>query len=395
MNWPFRITVAVVALALAAGAAAAIRPRPIDVDVEHVLRAPLEQKVIDHGRARVRERYTVSVPVAGTLARIELHEGEAVEPGTVLARLLPLPSPLLDKRSRDVAEQHVASAVDTRRQAGATVARAEAAAEQARRELAKIDALVRGGASPAAQLDQATSEARIREAELSSARFSEKVAVHEIDQARAGLERFTPGEHSTDQLEITSPVHGQVLHVLRKSEGVVEAGAQLLELGDPEALELVVDVLSQDAVLVRPGMSAHALHWGGAGPLAAKVRRVEPAAFTRVSALGVEEQRVNVLLDPDGPAAPWSALGDGFAADVEITVWSRPDVVQVATSAIFREGSGWSVFVAKEGKATLRTVEIGHRGALESEIVSGLAPDEIVIIHPGASVHAGARIAWR
>jgi HlyD family secretion protein len=395
MNWSFRITSGIAALALAGGALAALRPHPVDVDVARAVTAPLAQVVVDDGRARVRERYTVSAPVAGTLARLDLHEGDVVEPGTVLARLLPLPSPLLDRRARDVAEQRLASAVDARRQAEATVRRAEVASEQSRRDLAKTEGLVREGSLPAAQLDQASTDARLREAELSSARFAEKVAAHDIDQARAALERFGPGTHATDQFEITSPVHGQVLHVLRKSEGVVEAGAALLEVGDPEAIELVADLLSQDAVGVRPGMPARVVHWGGEPALAAKVRRVEPAAFTHTSALGVDEQRVNVLLDPEGPAEAWRSLGDGFAVEIQITVWSRPDALQVPTSAVFRGEAGWSVFVVTDGRAAARPVEIGHRGALQTEIAGGLTPGEMVIVHPGSSVRAGVRVASR
>jgi HlyD family secretion protein len=190
-------------------------------------------------------------------------------------------------------------------------------------------------------------------------------------------------------------VHGQVLHVLHKSEGVVEPGNALIEVGDPRALELVVDVLSQDAVSVRAGMPARLLHWGGEPSLTAKVRRVEPSAFTKTSALGVDEQRVNVVLDPDGPADAWRSIGDGFAAEVEITVWSKPDVLQVPTSALFRQGAGWEVFVASGGRAVARSVQVGHRGALESEILGGLDVGEAVIIHPGASVHGGARVAFR
>jgi HlyD family secretion protein len=394
MSWTFRIITGITALALVGGAVAAMRPHPVDVDVARVVRAPLDQTVVDDGRARVRERYTVSAPVAGTLARIDLHEGDVIEPGTVLARLLPLPSPLLDPRSRQVAEQRLAGSIDTRRQAEATVTRAEAAAEQSHRELGRIEALVQGGAAPPAQVDQTAVDARMREAELSSARFAKKVADHDIEQARAALERFTPGSHASEQFEVTSPVHGQVLHVLRRSEGVVEAGTSLLELGDPAALELVVDVLSQDAVAVRPGMLAHVVHWGSDESLVAKVRRVEPAAFTHTSALGVDEQRVNVLLDPEGPPEPWRPLGDGFAAEIAITVWSKPDVVQVPTSALFREGAGWAVFVVANGQAMVRPVELGHRGALQTE-VSGVQPDEVVVSHPGASVHAGARVATR
>jgi HlyD family secretion protein len=190
-------------------------------------------------------------------------------------------------------------------------------------------------------------------------------------------------------------VHGQVLHVLHKSEGVVEAGTALIEVGDPRALELVVDVLSQDAVAVRPGMSAKLLHWGGDAPLTAKVRRVEPSAFTKTSALGVDEQRVNVVLDPEGPAEAWQPVGDGFAAEIEITVWSKPAVAQVPTSALFRVGSGWGVFAVRDGRAVTRGVEAGHRSALQTEVVAGLAPDEIVVVHPGAAVHEGARVTSR
>jgi len=248
---------------------------------------------------------------------------------------------------------------------------------------------------PPAQLDQAGADARMRDAELASARFSEKVAAHEVEQARAALERFSGGGRPSEQFEVTSPVHGQVLHVLHKSEGVVEAGAALLEVGDPQALELVVDVLSQDAVAVRPGMPARLVHWGSEPPLGAKVRRVEPSAFTKTSALGVDEQRVNVILDLAGSPDAWRSLGDGFAAEVEITVWSKPDVVQAPTSALFRRGAGWAAFTVKSGRAVARAVEAGHRGVAETEILGGLGPDDFVIIHPGASVRDGASVTYR
>jgi HlyD family secretion protein len=395
MKWPFRIVTLLLAAALLAGVIVAMRAHPVDVDVARVVRAPLDQKVVDDGRARVRERYTVSAPVAGTLERIELHEGDTVEPGMVLARLLPLPSPLLDLRAREIARQRVASAIDSERQAAATVARDETGADQARRDLARVDALAKQGSLPAAQLEQAVADSRMREAEVASAHFAEKVSGHEIEQATAALERFSPGVRASEQFEVTSPVHGRVLHVLHKSEGVVEAGTALIEVGDPQALELVADVLSQDAVEIRPGMGARLLHWGSDQPLSARVRRVEPSAFTKTSALGVDEQRVNVVLDPEGPATAWAPLGDGFAAEVEITVWSKPDVVQVPTSALFRQGTAWAVFAVSDGKAAVRGVEVGHRGALETEITGKLEPGEVVIIHPGATVHEGARVEAR
>lgn len=395
MNWSFRIAGFVVAVALVVAVVLALRPHPIDVEVAKADRAPLEQDVVDDGRARVRERYTVSAPVAGTLARIELHEGDGVEPGTVLARLLPLPSPLLDPRARQAAEQRVASTQDAHRQALATVARAEAAENQARLDLQRVSALAAQAALPQAQLDQVAADERMRESELASARFAEKVAAHEIEEARAAVETFRPGARAAEQLVVTSPVHGQVLHVLHKSEGAVTAGTPLIEVGDPQALELVVDVLSQDAVQIRPGMAARVVHWGGERPLAAEVRLVEPAAFTRTSALGVDEQRVNVVLDLEGSDEQWHALGDGFAVEIEVVVWSKPDVLQVPTSSLFRHDSGWAVFTVRQGHAAIRRVETAHRGPLQTEIVSGVEPGEAVVIHPSASVHEGVAVTYR
>ncbi|MFI5301532.1 MAG: efflux RND transporter periplasmic adaptor subunit [Polyangiales bacterium] len=395
MNWTFRISTALIGLSLVAGVAYALRPQPLEVEVATVVRGPMELNIVDDGRARVRERYTVSAPVVGTLARIDLHEGDAVEPGTVLARLLPLASPLLDPESRKSAEQRLASSVDASEQAQATVSRAQLLSDQAARDLTRTEALAKDGAVTSVQLDQASVDARTHYAELSSAKFAAKVAEHDIVQARAALARFTPGAGKSEQFVITSPVHGQVLHVLHKSEGVVTAGTDLLEVGDPQAIELVADVLSQDAVGVRPGMVARIVHWGGDGALPAKVRRVEPAAFTKTSALGVDEQRVNVILDLDASTAAKPALGDGFALEVEITVWSKPDIVQIPTSALYREGSAWDVFVVASGHAKRRRVEPGHRGPLQSEVLSGLQPDEIVVIHPASALRDGASVTHR
>ncbi len=356
---------------------------------------PLEQKIVDDGHARIRERYTVSAPVAGTLARIELHEGDAVEPGAILARMLPLPSPLLDPRAREVAGHHVASTEDAHRQARASLERAEDAAATAKHDLERIQGLFAHEAVSQAQLDAALADLRVRQSEVEAAKFAERVAAHGIEEAKAALDTFSNREHGTSQLLITSPVHGRVLHVLQKSEGVVAAGTALVELGDPQALELVVDVLSQDAVQIRPGMSARAVHWGGGAPLQATVRRVEPAAFTRTSALGVDEQRVNVLLDLASPEVEWRALGDQFATEVEITTWSKADAVQVPTSALFRRASGWAVFVVDGGVATVRAVEVGHRGPMQAEVLSGVKVGDDVIIHPGATVRAGVAVITR
>lgn len=395
MKWLVRIVLAVVVVALLAGIVNVLRPRPFEVDAVEVKTAPFEQIVVNDGVARVRERYTVSAPVAGTLARIELHEGDAVAPGAVLARLLPLPSPLLDPRSRAVAERRLAAAVDGQRQSEATVERAAAAADQSRRELDRTKALAGQAAVTASELDRATAEARVRDAELASARFAGQVARHGIEQARAALATFSPGASRAVPFEVTAPVHGVVLHVLHQSEGAVTPGEPLLELGDPAALELAVDVLSQDAVSIRPGMTARVPYWGGVRPLTAKVRRVEPSAFTKVSALGVQEHRVNVLLDLDDPPERWQGLGDGFAVEVEIVVWSQPAVLQAPTSALYRDGEGWAVFAVVDGHVRSRRVEVGHRGPLEAEIVRGLTAGELVVVHPGSGLHDGVAVTHR
>ncbi len=395
MKWPFRLAAFALVVALLAGAIVALRPPAIDVDVERASLAPLEEDVVEDGKARIREKYTVSAPVTGTLARIDLREGDVVEPGAVVARLLPLASPLLDPESRKSAEQRLASAIDAALQAKATRSRAQALSDSAKSDLTRASNLASRGAIPQSQLDQSTVDARAREAELVSAGFAERVTQHEIAQARAALARFTPGASQSEQFEVTSPVRGRVLHVLHKSEGVVAAGAGLLELGDPAALELVADVLSQDAVDITPGMPARIVHWGGPATLRARVRSIEPAAFTKTSALGVDEQRVNVVLDPDSPPDDWRSLGDGFAVQVEITVWSKPEVLQVPTSALFRDGAGWSVFVVEQGHARVRHVEAGHRGPLATEILGGVRADERLVIHPGASVRDGVRVAFR
>jgi HlyD family secretion protein len=401
MKWSTRIFLVLFAALLVGGIVLIMRPKPVAVEVASATLGPLDQKVLGDGRARVRERYTISAPVAGTLARIELHEGDVVEPNAVVAHLLPLATPLQDPASRQAAQQRLAAAVDVEHQAQASVTRAEAAAAQAQREFTQTESLAKTGAVPNAQLDRATADANMRAAELASSKFAANIASHEIAQARAALQRYTPGARAAEQFEVSAPVHGQILHVFRQSEGVVAAGTPLLEIGDPTALELVVAVLSQDAVLIRPGMTAQALHWGGPHPLAAKVQRVEPAAFTRMSALGVDEQRVNVVLELDRAAttndatAPAAQLGDGFAAEIEIVVWTKPNAITVPTSAVFRDGDAWAVYAVVDGRAQRRVVVPAHRSALLTEITAGIRANEVVIVHPSSNVRDGSRVTHR
>jgi HlyD family secretion protein len=382
----------VVPAALTAGLVAlAVHPKPLEIQVARVERGPLRLSVVEEGKTRVRERYTVPAPVAGTLTRVELHAGDPVDPGTVIAELLPLPSPLLDPRAREVAVQQVASTGDALRQAQASVARAESAATLAQSTLERDKRLVAEGALPSTELEQVEANARMNESELQSMRFAEQVAAHSKTQAQAALARFDLKSGTADHFDVTAPVHGRILHVLHGDAGPVTSGTSIVEVGDLGSLEIVVDLLSQDAVAVRPGMPATITQWGGPQPLAARVRRVEPAGFTKLSALGVEEQRVSVLLDLDDSAAA-SQLGDSFAVEVSILTWSADGVLQAPASALFRDGDGWAVFVVKEGRATIQAVRVGHVGPLRAEVTGGLVEGDELVSHPPTSLTNGAKV---
>jgi HlyD family secretion protein len=388
-----RIIYGVVAAVLVALVVLASRPKPLEVQTSTVSRGPLRLTVDEDGKTRVRERYTVPAPVAGTLSRVELRAGDPVEPGTVIARLLPLPSPLLDPRAREVAQQQLASTRDAQQQAQAAVTRAQSALELAKSTLARDRHLVETGTIGATELEQAETDARMKESDLQALRFAQQVAVHAITQAQAAVSRFDLKPGVGDSLDVTSPVHGRILHVLHEDAGPVTSGTAIVEVGDLESMEIVAQLLSQDAVSVRPGMPATLTHWDAAGgrEIKARVRRVEPAGFTKLSALGVEEQRVNVLLDLEAPAGT-SPLGDGFAVEVSILTWSADGVLEVPTSALFRENGGWAVFAVVDGRAKIRPTQIGHRGALRAEVTGGVAEGDVVVAHPGPSLKDGVAV---
>jgi HlyD family secretion protein len=388
-----RIIYGALAVAVVALLVVASRPKPLEVQTSAVLRGPLRLTVDEDGKTRVRERYTVPALVAGTLSRVELRAGDPVEPNTVIARLRPLPSPLLDPRAREVAQQQLASTRDAQQQAQAGVARAQSAVELSRSTLARVRHLVATGAIGATDLEQAETDAHMKESDLQSLHFAQQVAVHAITQAQAAVSRFDLKPGVGDSLDVTSPVHGRILHVQHEDAGPVTAGTAIIEVGDLESMEIVVQLLSQDAVSVRPGMPATLTHWDTAGgrELKARVRRVEPAGFTKLSALGVEEQRVNVLLDLEDPASA-SPLGDGFAVEVSILTWAADGALQLPTSALFRQNEGWAVFAVLDGFAKIRPIRIGHRGPLRAEVAGGLAEGDLVVAHPGPSLKDGVRV---
>lgn len=377
------------------------RPQPIAVDVAAARRGPLEVTVDEEGETRVRERYVVAAPTAGRLLRIALEEGDPVAAGAVVARIEPAP---LGPRDLAAAQARLEAAQASESAAAARVELAEAALAQAQRDAARAERLHRAGTLS----DDAREQARLAETsaarEHEEARYAADAARHEVEAARAlliaaGGGTAASGDGSgagvrcagdTPCVAARAPVAGEVLRVLEESERIVAPGTPLVEIGDPHALEIVSDLLSRDAVRVSPGDRVRIEDWGGPGALEARVRRVEPSGFTKISALGVEEQRVNVISDL---LRPEPRLGDGYRVEVRIVVWEAPDVLQVPASALFRAGEEWAVFVVEQGRARERLVEAGEQGAFQTGIRGGLAEGETVILHPSDRLHDGTRVA--
>jgi len=384
-------------LLAAAGVAAVVYawlPKPVAVDMAKVERSALTVSIDEDGRTRVKDRYVVSAPLLANVARIELNPGDAVEPGTVLARLVPLESPLLDARGKAQAEARVAAASAARRQSYSSIERVRTVLELAELEAARLKSLSKTGAVPERSLEQADLEERSRREKLTSAEFGARVADSDLRMAQAALGRIgKPGKE--EQIDVTSPVKGRVLRVMQQSEGAVQPGAPLLEIGDPAALEIVVDILTSDAVHVRPGAMVHIDRWGGDHPLKAHVRLVEPSAFTRISALGVEEQRVNVVVDLDEPHATWAALGDGYHVEAQIVTWQGESVITLPASATFRREQDWAVFRVVDGEAKLTPITLGHVNSERVEALRGVNAGEVVIVHPSDRVTDGLRVEPR
>lgn len=382
------------ALGLLAMIVVAFLPKPVLVDVALVERGPLRVTVDEDGRSRVSDRYVLSAPLTGNLGRIELDPGDPVSEGAVLARLVPLARPLMDAQSRAEAEARVAASAAQLRQARASVERGRAALTFAETQVGRHQRLVQRGTLAQEALDRVELERRSRREELTSAEFGVRVAAHQLEMARAALGRFDQGEDAGEQMEVTSPIEGQVLRVMHESAGVVQAGTPLLELGDPSHLEIAVDVLTSDAVQIEPGQRVIVERWGG-DPLDAHVRLIEPSAFTRTSALGVEEQRINVVIDLDSPREAWQRLGDGYRVETQIVIWEEADVLRVPANAVFRHAGGWAVYAIEGGVARLTPVETGRRNGLEVQILGGVEEGDSLVAHPSDQVTDGISVEAR
>ncbi len=394
---PRHLLLTAAAVAAGLGLAYAFWPAPVPVDLATVERGPLSVTVDEDGRTRTKERYIVSAPLAGRLSRITLREGDTVAAGqTILASIDPVDPSLLDPRARAEANARVKAAEAALERAGAAVRRASATFELARSELSRLKEAASKGAGSTQEMERALAEDAIRREEHRAAGFDRDIAQFELEQARAALLHSSAG--TPDQavrFDIPSPVTGRVLRVIQESAAVVQAGSPLIEVGDPTDLELVIDVLSTDAVSIRPGAHASIEHWGGPAPLNGRVRLVEPAAFTKISALGVEEQRVNVIIDLLDPPAARDTLGDGFRVEARIVTWESAGVLTVPTSALFRNDQSWAAFAVAGGRAVAKPIEIGRRNSQFAQVLSGLEQGQSVVAYPSDRVRDGVRVTPR
>ncbi len=391
-----RLIVALIAAATAAAIVWSVLPRPMLVETAPVVRGQFVATVDEDGKTRVRERYVVAAPLSGRLTRVRLKVGDQVAADDIVATIAPSPAPFLDPRSRREAEERLGAAEATIERTRAGVERARAQSEQASNDLARTRMLAERGTATAQALERAELAMRVADRDLRAAEFLNHAAEHELAQAKALLAQYDSGSRLPPETwNVSAPVSGLVLKVNQESETVVQAGAPILEIGDPLDLEIAVDVLSTDAVAIEPGAAVIIENWGGQGTLEGRVRRVEPAAFTKISTLGVEEQRVNVLIDITSPHEKWRGLGDEYQVDTRITVFTQENATIVPAGALFRKGDIWSVFAVVDGRAELRTVSLLRRSGRFAAISSGLTAGDRVIVYPSDRVASGARVTSR
>lgn len=368
-------------------------PQPVPVEAVQAGRGPLTVTIEEEGTTRVKDRFVISAPVDGVACRVTLDAGDPVEQGQTLVSLKPPESRILDPRSHAEAEARVAAAKATLETARHQADSAEATATFQRQDVSRLKPLGEKGVVSREALDRADMQARTADAALAAARHAVEVARYELEAAETAL-RYAAGTAepgADDCVPVKSPIAGRVLKVMHEWEGPVTTGESLLEVGDPTRLEVAVDVLSADAVKISPGMAVRFERWGGDGALDGVVRTVEPMGFTKVSALGVEEQRVWVIADFTSPAGQWARLGDGYRVDAHFVLWQGEDVLQVPASSLFRYRDGWALFVLEGGRAHRRTVQVGHRNALAAQILDGVGEGTWVIDHPSDQVDDGVR----
>lgn len=388
------ISIIAASAACVAALAWAFAPRPLEVETATVTRGRFEQSIEEDGRTRLRERFTISAPVAARLARIRLREGDSVNAGDPIAVLTPVMSSMVDDRSLREATARLKAAEATAAGAAARVERARIAREEARLELQRTEKLAREGFVAVSRLDSARLAADGTRRDLEAAQAAHATAMHERAQAAAVLQPVERGA-SGAPLQLRAPVTGVVLRVPIQSEATVAPNTALLEIGDPSRLEVVAELLTTDAVLAQPGTLARIERWGGP-PVEGRVRRVEPAAFTKVSALGVEEQRVNVIIDLAETPEAWRNMGDGFRVTVRVITATATDAVQIPVGALVPTETGaMASYVVEGGRAALRPLELAGRNSTMGWVSRGLQPGQRVIVYPPPSIASGRRIQIR
>jgi HlyD family secretion protein len=404
-------TAASLAVALAIALAWAFAPRPVEVELAAVTQGRFETTIDEDGKTRLADRYVVSAPLTGQLSRITLREGDAVAAGTVVATLTPALPGMLDERTRRELQARVEGAEASLLRASTRIERANVGLEQAKNEVRRSEQLSQQGFIAPTKLEDDRLAVVGAQKEVEAANAERHVATHDLEQARAALSavRQPVGNGARRSFPINAPVAGRVLRLLQTSEATVTVGTPLLEIGDTRRLEIVAELLTTDALAATPGSRVMIERWGGPATLEGRVRSVEPAAFTKVSALGVEEQRVRVLIDITTPPAQWQALGDGYRVSVRIVTLAEDKAVQVPVSAVFplpagagagpdggaAAGAGHAVFLVDGGRARQVPVTVGGRNGSAAWIRSGLTPGQQVIVYPQASVRDGVRVAAR
>ena len=392
-----RIGFTLLLLVLAAGLLYGFLPRAIEVDAVAAITAPLAVTIEEEGKTRVMERYVVSAPVAGYARRIDLHVGDAVQAGQVLAQLEPARSDALDPRSRAQMQAQL-NAAQAALSASTENARAAAAqAQLAQQELQRVESLRKVNFISEQALDRARTELSRSQAAQQAAQYTAKMAHYELEKVRATLASSASLQagKSAETINVSAPVAARVLKLLHESEGLVQAGQPLLEIGNPDTLEITVEVLSTQAVQIAPGSKVLFDRWGSATTLQGAVRMIEPTGFTKVSALGVEEQRVRVIAEITTPREVWQRLGDGYRVEARFVIWEGQDILQIPASALFRQGKEWAVFVVQNGRAKTRNIKVGQRAGLIVQVLSGIQAGEAVITHPEEKIKDGTRVKAR
>ncbi|TWU46052.1 Macrolide export protein MacA [Novipirellula aureliae] len=381
-------------IAVAMVGVSAMFPKPVDVQVSAVVSGPLRVTVQEDGKTRIREKYTVSAPVSGRLSRIELNEGDFITEKTLLAVILPSDPAILDKRTAAEANARVQAAESAVRRAQSRQQQARINLELSESKFDRAKRLRPEGAISQEEYDIAKSERLAAAQAIETASFDSEIASFELKMAKAALDQFSADdvEVTVEPFEIYSPITGRVLRVLQESSTVVAVGTPLIEVGDPRNLEMEIDVLSTDAVKIQSGAEVTIEHWGGGSPLKGNVRVVEPGAFTKISSLGVEEQRVNVIADFNEPPERIATLGDGYRIEARITVNQLDNAILVPNSSLFRHDRRWHVLAVEKGKAMLKPVETGLQNESQTQIVGGLAEGDSVIEYPSDKLSPGTAV---